>query len=325
MELRISKTRHPIPLLLLFSFFFSQFFPATPQTLSIGFHYRSSTRSPPVSSPTTTIAKSPPVSSPTTTTAKSPPGSSPTTTTAKSPPVSSPTTTTAKSPPGSSPTTTTAKSPPGSSPTTTTAKSPPGSSPTTTTAKSPSTSSPTTTTAESPPVTPSQSTVVFNATRKRRPNRAKAEFLNAHNAVRRRVGEPLRLAAYAGAWAKKRVGDCRLVHSNGPFGENIFWGGNTKWRPRDVVRIWAEENKYYDEKANACEPDQMCGHYTQIVWRESTKVGCAREECSNGGVYVICVYNPPGNYEGENPFGQYTDKSGVDRNDPPATVAQPLV
>ncbi|CAN8306478.1 unnamed protein product [Cochlearia groenlandica] len=158
-------------------------------------------------------------------------------------------------------------------------------------------------------------------------NRASMQFLFAHNLVRARVGEPPlewdgRLAAYARSWAKQRVGDCRLVHSNGPFGENIFWAGDNNWRPGEVVKVWADENKFYDTKANTCEEGQMCGHYTQIVWKDSTKVGCARVDCTNGGLYAICVYNPPGNYEGEHPFGSYDNQIGLIRQDPPAVTVQ---
>ncbi|VVA89669.1 unnamed protein product [Arabis nemorensis] len=161
--------------------------------------------------------------------------------------------------------------------------------------------------------------------RRNKVNRASIEFLFAHNLIRARVGEPPlewdgRLAAYARAWANQRVGDCRLVHSNGPFGENIFWAGQNNWRPSDVVKVWADENRFYDVKSNTCQPEQMCGHYTQIVWKDSTKVGCARVDCSDGGIYAICVYNPPGNYEGENPFGSYTDNIGLTRDDPPAVI-----
>ncbi|CAG7867723.1 unnamed protein product [Brassica rapa] len=160
-------------------------------------------------------------------------------------------------------------------------------------------------------------------------NRASIQFLYAHNLIRARVGEPPlrwdgRLAAYARRWARQRVGDCRLVHSNGPYGENIFWAGQNNWRTINIVKVWADENKFYDVKANTCEPGQMCGHYTQIVWRDSTKVGCARVDCSNGGLYAICVYNPPGNYEGENPFGNYEDQIGLVREDPPAVVVNPF-
>ncbi|KFK42513.1 hypothetical protein AALP_AA1G003600 [Arabis alpina] len=161
--------------------------------------------------------------------------------------------------------------------------------------------------------------------RRNKVNRESRQFLFAHNLVRARVGEPPlewdgRLAAYARGWANQRVGDCRLLHSNGAFGENIFWAGSNKWRPSDLVKVWADENRFYDVKSNTCQPQEMCGHYTQMVWRDSTKVGCARVDCSNGGMYAICVYNPPGNYEGENPFGSYTDNVGLHRDDAPPVI-----
>lgn len=45
------------------------------------------------------------------------------------------------------------------------------------------------------------------------------------------------------------------------------------------------------------------GHYTQIVWADTTKIGCGkiRYTDSNGSIrlYLICNYGPSGNYDGE--------------------------
>ncbi|CAK9165774.1 unnamed protein product [Ilex paraguariensis] len=133
------------------------------------------------------------------------------------------------------------------------------------------------------------------------------EFLAAHNKVRLHALEPpfvwdLRLAIYARLYAQQRAGDCELVHSNGQYGENIFWGSGNLWTPSDVVRLWVKEHRYYDRRTNECLPGEMCGHYTQIVWRESVRLGCARIECNNGDTFAICSYDPPGNYIGESPF-----------------------
>ncbi|XP_022760004.1 probable pathogenesis-related protein CaO19.6200 [Durio zibethinus] len=133
------------------------------------------------------------------------------------------------------------------------------------------------------------------------------QFLNAHNKARAHAGLSLfvwdeTLASYARTWAKKRSSDCRMKHSNGPYGENIFWGGRDHWTPKDVVKLWVKEHKFYNRKTNACQPGKLCGHYTQIVWSDSIKVGCARAKCANGGIFVICSYDPPGNYANENPF-----------------------
>ncbi|XP_022769736.1 pathogenesis-related protein 1A [Durio zibethinus] len=133
------------------------------------------------------------------------------------------------------------------------------------------------------------------------------QFLTAHNEARAQEGEPLfvwneTLASYARAWANKRSEDCLMIHSFGHYGENIFWGGRDHWSPLDVVKLWVQEHRFYDRKTNACLPGKLCGHYTQVVWRDTVRLGCARTKCSNGGVFVICSYDPPGNYVNENPF-----------------------
>ncbi|KAL4605239.1 hypothetical protein ACB092_09G014500 [Castanea dentata] len=134
------------------------------------------------------------------------------------------------------------------------------------------------------------------------------QFLSAHNKVRKMYDEPplkwnRKLARYARRWAAKRAFDCRMVHSYGPYGENLFWAKHDHWTPSEAVKSWVEEKKYYDPRKKACAQGHMCGHYTQVVWRDTKRVGCARTNCKNGGLYVICVYDPPGNYVNESPFG----------------------
>lgn len=137
------------------------------------------------------------------------------------------------------------------------------------------------------------------------------QFLYAHNLVRATKMEvPLAwdagLAEYAGWWGGQRRGDCGLVHSfpEGKFelGENIYWGSGQTWTPMDAVSAWADEEKYYDYSRNRCAQGEMCGHYTQIVWKTTRKVGCARVVCDSGDVFITCNYYPPGNYVGERPY-----------------------
>lgn len=137
------------------------------------------------------------------------------------------------------------------------------------------------------------------------------QFLYGHNLVRvRKMELPLvwdsQLANYAGWWAGQRREDCELVHSfpEGDFklGENIYWGSGDTWTPTDAVSAWADEEKYYTYRSNSCEEGQMCGHYTQIVWSSTQKVGCARVVCDSGDVFMTCNYYPPGNYVGQRPY-----------------------
>lgn len=137
-----------------------------------------------------------------------------------------------------------------------------------------------------------------------------ADILAAHNAVRANVSPaasppipPLEwdpaLARQAADWANR----CPTGHRpNNDHGENIYWSGGMEVTPEAPVRSWASEAQYYDYRSTVCSRDgrrswAACGHYTQLVWRETTRVGCAvRRDCSGQMTnVVVCNYDPPGN------------------------------
>ncbi|XP_010260172.1 PREDICTED: pathogenesis-related protein PRB1-3-like [Nelumbo nucifera] len=133
------------------------------------------------------------------------------------------------------------------------------------------------------------------------------QFLMPHNRERTKLGLPPlqwseKLASYASWWANQRKGDCALIHSNTNYGENIFWGSGKDWKPADAVDEWAAEKQYYDYKMNTCVQHQDCLHYTQIIWRQSLYVGCARVTCASGDTFITCNYDPHGNVIGQKPF-----------------------
>ncbi|OEL29993.1 Pathogenesis-related protein 1A [Dichanthelium oligosanthes] len=134
------------------------------------------------------------------------------------------------------------------------------------------------------------------------------EFLEAHNTLRAKYDVPplrwsSKLARYARRWSSLRRFDCVMMHSpNSPYGENVFWGTGSDWRAADAVRSWATEGSYFDWRAQACYPGQVCGHFTQLVWNDTEYVGCGRAECFAGGVFITCSYDPPGNWKGEVPL-----------------------
>ncbi|KAK8998303.1 hypothetical protein V6N11_083694 [Hibiscus sabdariffa] len=136
------------------------------------------------------------------------------------------------------------------------------------------------------------------------------QILRAHNDARAHESEPFyvwdeTLANYSRNWAIKRIYDCRMVHSDGPYGENIFLAVKDHWTIAKAVKSWVNEEKYYNKKTNVCKPGKMCGHYTQIVWRDTVDVGCARAKCAKRGVFIMCCYYPPGNFLDENPFASH--------------------
>ncbi|KAI9112396.1 hypothetical protein K1719_016593 [Acacia pycnantha] len=131
------------------------------------------------------------------------------------------------------------------------------------------------------------------------------DFLKFHNEARAEVGVgPLSwnntLASYAKKYANMRSQDCKLEHSDGPFGENIA-EGYKDMKGSDAVKLWLTEKPNYNYDSNTCANDE-CLHYTQIVWRDSHHLGCARAKCPNDGVFVICSYDPPGNFIGRRPY-----------------------
>ncbi len=79
-----------------------------------------------------------------------------------------------------------------------------------------------------------------------------------------------------------------------PYGENLYWTSGTA-APGDVVGAWVAEVQSYNYAANSC--TAVCGHYTQVVWKTTTQVGCGLATSAQGQ-YWVCNYNPPGNYEG---------------------------
>ncbi|XP_020234033.1 pathogenesis-related protein 1 [Cajanus cajan] len=134
-----------------------------------------------------------------------------------------------------------------------------------------------------------------------------ADYVNAHNAARAQVGVPNlawddTVAAYAQNYANQRKGDCRLMHSGGGnYGENIAMSTGDL-SGTQAVKLWVDEKPYYDHQSNSCINGQECLHYTQVVWRNSVRLGCAKVRCDNGGTFITCNYSPPGNYAGQSPY-----------------------
>ena len=76
-------------------------------------------------------------------------------------------------------------------------------------------------------------------------------------------------------------------------------------RANSTVGRWAAEATDYDYVNNSC--SDTCGHYTQLVWRSSSALGCAIASCptilgGGPGHFVVCNYVPGGNYTGQLPY-----------------------
>ncbi|XP_038612064.1 glioma pathogenesis-related protein 1-like [Tachyglossus aculeatus] len=145
------------------------------------------------------------------------------------------------------------------------------------------------------------------------------DCVQTHNKLRSEVNPPASnmlymtwdpdLAKTARAWAKT----CQFKHnvylkepkkihpSFLSVGENIWTGSLSAFSVSSAIQSWYNEVQYYTYKTRSC--TKMCGHYTQVVWATSYKVGCAVQFCPqvSGGkgltnvAHFICNYGPSGN------------------------------
>jgi uncharacterized protein YkwD len=136
--------------------------------------------------------------------------------------------------------------------------------------------------------------------------------LQHHNAYRSALHLPALtwsadLASDALAWAKNLAKIDKGQHDSGvrgKEGENIWWGTTGAYSPGEMVNFWGNEKEGFvygifpDCKVSR---SAVVGHYTQVVWKNTTSVGCAL--VSNGKMdYLVCRYSAPGNIVGEKPY-----------------------
>lgn len=138
-----------------------------------------------------------------------------------------------------------------------------------------------------------------------------ARLLQAHNAERAAVGAaPLAwdaaLAAAADAYAAELAATDRWGHSRedqrGGQGENLWMGTRGFFSPEKMVADWASEKSMFRAGVfpvvSSTGSWHDVGHYTQMIWPATLKVGCAIR--SNGRWdYLVCRYSAAGNVIGE--------------------------
>ncbi|XP_031539185.1 glioma pathogenesis-related protein 1 [Vicugna pacos] len=118
------------------------------------------------------------------------------------------------------------------------------------------------------------------------------------------------LAQVAKAWAR----NCQFAHNGRlkpphklhpnftSLGENLWTGSLVIFSVSAAITDWYNEVQDYDFQTRKC--GKVCGHYTQVVWADSYKVGCAVQFCPRvsgfegfqGLAHFICNYGPAGNY-----------------------------
>ncbi|KAG0076434.1 hypothetical protein BGZ90_008710, partial [Linnemannia elongata] len=122
-------------------------------------------------------------------------------------------------------------------------------------------------------------------------------ILQTHNNYRARHGaSPLTwdntLAQFGSNWLQQH---CQMQHSGGKYGENLAAGYKDF---KTGIDAWYNEVSKYNYGSGGF--SSATGHFTQVVWKGSKRVGCAKRFCpgSNWTIY-ICNYDPPGNVQGQ--------------------------
>ena len=133
--------------------------------------------------------------------------------------------------------------------------------------------------------------------------------LAAHNSLRAQVGTPpltwsSRLADDARAWADTLARNSRLQHEDQrQQGENLWMGTANAFSIEAMVGAWAGEQADYRHGVfpGVAKKGKPVGHYTQMVWRSTTEVGCATARTADEEV-LVCRYSPPGNWIGQTAY-----------------------
>ncbi|KAI1387875.1 glycoside hydrolase family 128 protein [Hypoxylon trugodes] len=135
--------------------------------------------------------------------------------------------------------------------------------------------------------------------------------LNIHNNKRKAKGlKPLiwdnQLAKNAEAYAKHLAQIGKLEHSSGDQrpnqGENLAAASGSNTPLAMAANMWLDEEKNYHGEPIGQGNFGSYGHYTQCMWRSTTKLGMASAKDAKGSVYIVGRYSPPGNVVGQKPY-----------------------
>jgi hypothetical protein len=169
----------------------------------------------------------------------------------------------------------------------------------------------------------------------------KDEILDLHNLARNNVGlanetgftatnmAKLYYDTHLEAIAAQLAATCVFSHDSSAnrnlpelwekTGQNLYVSSSTSQSYDAAIRKWWDEVYVYDYTSNESINGSAVGHYTQMIWAETTHVGCAKATCSkvlnSAGTnlftqawatgpesLVVCNYAPAGNWIGVHPF-----------------------
>jgi Cysteine-rich secretory protein family/Mannan-binding protein len=138
------------------------------------------------------------------------------------------------------------------------------------------------------------------------------QVVQAHNKYRAEIGVPplqwsSDLANQAQEWANYLASNLVFQHSQSQDeGENLWIGTSHAFSFTQMIDTFGGEKQNFrfgvfpsvSKTGNWVD----VGHYTQVVWRTTTQVGCAGSDGRDGNYRFVCRYSPPGNFLGQSPY-----------------------
>ena len=137
-----------------------------------------------------------------------------------------------------------------------------------------------------------------------------ARALAAHNAARAAAGVPQlrwdnRLGIDAARYAVELATSNSFKHSSarsrGAVGENLWMGTRGAFTVHDMIAGWTSERRAFRAgtfpAVSRTGNWHDVGHYTQMVWPSTQRVGCALATNVRNH-YLVCRYWPAGNVHG---------------------------
>ena len=139
------------------------------------------------------------------------------------------------------------------------------------------------------------------------------ELINTHNKLRIKHGLPFltqdkQLEKFAQDTANNSLisGTLKVGENfrDGKFyGQNLYLGTGNPHTGKYVAEYWYSEIDNYSFSTGKTINGGPIGHFTQMVWKTTQKIGCAvaigRWKVYKESYYICCYYYPGGNLSGQ--------------------------
>ncbi|TDZ16313.1 Ectin [Colletotrichum orbiculare MAFF 240422] len=188
-----------------------------------------------------------------------------------------------------------------------------------------STSRPPSSTSAKPPASTSSPPLASTSTSSRSPASTSApptsgitadqqKALDLHNAERSSLSHPsltwdAGLASDAQAYANQLALIGQLIHdpNNRNQGENLYYQYGSSAPPYTAASTWwlNEKSMYFGQPIPESKNGYdfaAYGHYTQCIWRSTSRVGMAQATSADGKTFIVARYSAAGNVVGRTPY-----------------------